>query len=262
MLRTRLFFTISIFLCALYSSSAQDLETLAVAYERIIYDGADLVSTNEALLAKADCYRRLGRYGEASGALARVRLFALTPEERTSVLYQQELCYFLDGDFIQAAALVDEVGDGSADALLLHALVLAYGGEYDKSELFAARYISYDGPSPRLQALLDLYATHPRKRDAASSMVLSFFPPLGHFYNGEVSEGLLSGGLNLAALAFTVANCVGGYWVTGLLGGGIALNYTLMGNHERTAALVEKHNNNDPILFGDRVRAFLLGPAE
>ena len=257
MLRTRLFFTISIFLCALYSSSAQDLETLAVGYERVIFDGADLVSTNEALIAKAGCYRQLGRYAEASETLARVRLFALAPEERTAVLYQQELCHFLGGDFTQAASLVEEVGDGSPDALLLHALVLAYDGQYDKSELYAARYISYDGPSPRLQALLDLYAARPVKRNAAASTVLSFLPPLGHFYNGEVSEGLLSGGLNLAALAFTIANCIGGYWVTGLLGGGIALNYTVMGNHERTSALFEKHKHNDPIEFGDKLRAFL-----
>ena len=256
--RKRLFCTISIFLCALFSSRAQNPDSLAVGYERIVFEGAGLAETNDALLAKADCYMQLGRYRDASSTLARVRLFALSPEERTAVQYQQELCWFLAGDFKQAASLVEEVGDGSSDALLLHALALAYNGQYDESEIYAARFISWDGPSERLPELLALYAAHPRVPDATTTMVLSFFPPLGHFYNGEIGEGLLSGGLNLAALAFTVANFVSGYWVTGLIGGGIALNYTYMGNQQRTSALVEKHRVNDPIIFGDKLRAFLL----
>ena len=258
MLRQRLFCTISIFLCALFSASAQDWESLAVAYERTIFDGAGLEETNNALRAKAHCYKQLGRWADASATLARIRMFALDERARTEVLYEQELCFFLGGEFSQAAALVGEVGDGTREALLLHALVLAYDGRYDESEIYAARFISWDGPSPRLQELLNLYAAHPLSHNATAAMVWSFFPPLGHFYNGEFGEGVLSGTLNAAALAFTVANFVSGYWVTGLLGGGIVLNYTFMGNQERNAALVEKHKRNDAVAFGDRVREFLL----
>ena len=51
MLRKRLFCIISISLCALFSSRAQDWEEMAVAYEREVYDGAGLVEMNAALLA-------------------------------------------------------------------------------------------------------------------------------------------------------------------------------------------------------------------
>ena len=258
MLKTRLFCITCIFLCALYSSRAQNADSLAVGYERIVFEGADIAETNSALLAKAECHKQTGHYREASETLARVGLFALTPDERTEVQYQKELCWLLCGDFAQAASLVEEVGDGSADALLLHALSLAYNGQYAESEIYAARFISWDGPSERLPELLTLYASAPQTYDATTSMVMSFFPPLGHFYNGAIGEGALSGTLNLASMAFTVASFVSGYWVTGLVGGGIALNYTYMGNHERTAALVEQHRINDPIAFGDRLRAFLL----
>ncbi len=258
MLSKRLSCITCIFLCALFSSRAQDPDSLAVGYERIVFDGAGLAETNDALLAKAGCYKQQGRYREASETLARIRLFALTPEERTEVQYQRELCWLLEGEFSQAASMVEEVGDASADALLLHALALAYAGRYDESEIYAARFISWDGPSGRLPELLDLYAHAPQAKNPATAMVLSFFPPLGHFYNGAIGEGLLSGTLNLAALAFTVASFVSGYWVTGLVGGGIALNYTFMGNQERNAALVEKYRRNDPVAFGDKVRAFLL----
>lgn len=230
---------------------------MAVDCERVIWEGADLAATNDALIRKAECYKQLGRYPDASATLSRVRMFALLPEERRQVLYQQELCYFLSGEFNQACSIVEELDDDSPQTLMLHALSLAYAGRYDESEIYAARFISCDGPSARLQQLLDLYASHPVPRSSAAAMALSFLPPCGHIYNGRPAEGLLSAGLNAAALGFTVANLLGGYWITGLLGGGILLNYTFMGGQQRNAALVDMVNNDAALEFGDRVRDFL-----
>ena len=257
MLRTRLFCIISISLCALFSSRAQSLERQAVEYERIIYDGASLQEVNDALLAKADCYVQLGRYSEASATLARVRMFAMLPEERQVVLYKQELCYYLAGEFASAASFINEVEPSSREVLLLHALTLAYAGDYDASEIYAARFLCWDGESPYLDDLLKLYGQHPQPRSQVASILLSMVPPLGHSYNGATSEGLLSAGLNAGALAFTVANLLGGYWVTGLVGGAIALNYTVMGSQERNEALLEMYNRNAPLEFGDKLRDFL-----
>ncbi|MBO6169502.1 MAG: hypothetical protein J6O51_05970 [Bacteroidales bacterium] len=233
------------------------MDSLAVQYERQVYSGASLEEVNAALMGKAECYKMLGRYSDASATLARVRMFALTPEERQELLFQQELCWFMDGDFKQAASLVEEVGDGSQDALLLHALVLAYAGRYDESEIYAARCVSWDGPCERLGELLKYYGAHPRVRSAQTAMALAFVPPLGHLYNGAWGEGLLSLGLNSAAAGFTVANLLGGYWITGIVGGGILLNYTFMGNQQRNAELVSKHNRRGPMEFGDGLRALL-----
>ena len=257
MLRTRLFCTISIFLCALFSSNAQSLESQAVAYERVIYDGAPLQEVNEALGAKADCYMQLGRYSDAAATIARVRMFAMTPEERAQVMYKQELCWYLCGEFAQAASLVSELEPDTQEIMLLHALVLAYAGRYDESEIYAARYISWNGESPYLEELLELYKGHPQPRSELNAMLLAVLPPAGHFYNEAYGEGLLSAGLNAGSLAFTIANLLGGYWVTGIVGGAIAMNYTVMGNQERNAALVAKYNHNSPIEFGDRLREFL-----
>ena len=258
MLRTRLFCTISIFLCALFSSRAQSLELQAVAYERIIYDGASLDEVNSALMSKAECYMQLERWREASETLARVRVFALLPEERKALQYKQELCFFMSGEFAQAASFVSELEPDSKELLLLHALALAYSGHYDESEIYAARYLCWDGESPYLPELYKLYAGHPRPRSEVASILMSVVPPLGHIYNGEPAEGLLSAGMNAGALAFTVANLLGGYWVTGIVGGAIALNYTIMGSQERNAALLEIYKHNAPLEFGDRLRAFLL----
>lgn len=230
---------------------------MAVDCERVIWEGADLGATNDALVRKAECYKQLGRYSDACATLSRVRMFALLPEERQQVLYQQELCYFLSGEFTQACSIIEELQGDRPDILLLHALSLAYAGRYDESEIYAARFISYDGPSPRVQQLLDLYASHPVARNSTTAMVLSFLPPSGHIYNGRPAEGLLSAGLNAAALGFTVANLLGGYWITGIVGGGILLNYTFMGGQQRNAALVDMANNDSALEFGDRVKEFL-----
>ena len=95
------------------------MEGLAVEYERAVYSGASLEEANAALIGKARCYKALGRYAEASSTLARIRMFALTPEERQEVLFQQELCRFMGGEFEQAAAMVEEVEPVSQDVLLL-----------------------------------------------------------------------------------------------------------------------------------------------
>mgnify|MGYP002625748596 FL=1 len=87
MSRIRLFCTISIFLCALFSAEAQDWEGMAVAYERAVWEGAGPEETNAALLGKAECYKQLGRYGDAVSTLARVSMWALSEgEDRKSVV--------------------------------------------------------------------------------------------------------------------------------------------------------------------------------
>ena len=230
---------------------------MAVAYERTIYDGAGLEETNGTLLAKAGCYRQLGRYADASATLDRIRMFALSDEELANVLYQKELCYYLNGDFDQAAMLVEEIEPTSQDILLLHALALAYAGRYDESEIMAARCISWNGPSEHLDELLKLYEGHPRRRSSAAALILGFVPPLGHFYNEAYGEGLLSAGMSAASVAFTVASLLGGYWVTGIAGGSIALDYTFMGAQERSAELTEIYNRNAPLQFGEKLREFM-----
>lgn len=230
---------------------------MAVGYERIIYNGATLEETNQALLAKAECYKQLGRYSDAVSTLSRVRMFALTDDGRNEVLYQQELCHYLAGEFEQAAALSGEVEPLSQDILLLHALALAYAGRYDESEIMAARCICWNGPSEHLEALLKLYEGHPRPRKEKVALALGFVPPLGHIYNEAYGEGALSLGLNAASIAFTAASLLGGYWITGIVGGAIALDYTWLGSQERSVTLAQMYNHNAPLLFGDKLRAFL-----
>ena len=92
--RTLLSFITSIFLCAAFSSEAQertDWELRAVQFERAAFDAEDPYDAAEALVSKAECYKQCGRYADAAATLGRVGMYLLPPERRQEVLYQKEL---------------------------------------------------------------------------------------------------------------------------------------------------------------------------
>ena len=270
--RTLLSFITSIFLCAAFSSEAQertDWELKAVQYERAAFEAADAYDAAEALVSKAECYKQCGRYADAAATLARVGMYLLPPERRADVLYEKELCSYLAGDFEAAASYMEEAGDGTTPRrLLLDALVLGGCARWDesleKSEVLMD--LLYDGAD--LEAadagLAALFSRVPEFRTEKQAVFRSFLPPLGHLYSGHLAEGLVSMGLNAAAFGWTLWQCISGNWVTGLLGGGIALNYTFMGGMERSAELAEQYNQDSMRGFNDALKDLLLThvPAE
>ena len=272
MYRTLRSFITSIFLCAAFSSEAQevtDWALRAVECEYTAYNAEDPREAAEALVEKAYCYRQCGRYDEAAATLGRVSMFQLAPERRDSVLYEKELCSYLAGDFEGAASYMEEAGvSGTPRRLLLDALVLGGCARWDESRARAEKLVTlrYDGAEREaaLQELRDLYSNVPRLKKEGQAVLRSFLPPLGHLYTGHLSEGLASMGLNAAAAGWVVWQCLGGNWITGILGGGVALNATFMGGMERSIELVDEYNRDAMLGFNAVLRDVLLshGQAE
>lgn len=268
--RTLLFFITSIFLCAAVSTRAQEnasWELKAVEYERIVFNSDDLMKANEALMEKSFCYKQCGRYADAASTLSRIKMYMLQPEDRADVLYEKELCSYLAGDFASAAGFMEEadangVDTSDPDRLMLDALVLGECGRWDESKERAEQYVKsiYYGADQKsaLIQLNDFYNGRPELKDERTAMIRAFLPPLGHFYTGNKEEGWLSMGLNAAAAGWCIWNCIAGNWLTGILGGGIALNYSFMGNQERCQYLVEKYNYEASRAFNDSLRKILL----
>ena len=268
--RTLLSFITSIFLCAAFSSEAQertDWELKAVQYERAAFGAEDPYDAAEALVSKAECYKQCGRYADAAATLGRVGLYLLPPERRREVLYQKELCSYLVGDFEAAASYMEEAGGEAVPRrLLLDALVLGECARWDESRERASQLLDllYDGAELKDagEGLEGLFARVPALKEEKQAVLRSFLPPLGHSYSGHPSEGLLSMGLNTAAAGWTVWQCASGNWITGLLGGGIALSYTFMGGMARSAELAEQYNHDAMRGFNDALRTLLLQHAE
>lgn len=266
MYRTLLSFITSIFLFAAFSSEAQertDWELKAVQYERAAWDADDPSEAALALVSKAACYKQCGRYADAVETLGRVSMYLLTPGDRTEVLYEKELCSYLAGDFPAAASYMEEAGDGAVPRrLLLDALVLGECARWDEARSKAGALLGliYSGAElDAAQGELDaLFSEVPEMKEEKQAVFRALFPPLGHLYSGHLSEGLVSMGLNAAAAGWTIWQCICGNWITGLLGGGIALNATLMGGIERNAALAEEYNHDALRGFNDAFRLLLL----
>lgn len=268
--RTLLFFITSTFLCAALSTRAQetvDWELRAVECERVVFSSEDPYEANDALVEKAFCYKQCRRFEDAAATLARVKMFMLTPEGQAEVLYEKELCSYLAGDFDAAAAFIDEADANwmvaqDATKLVLDALVFGECGRWDDSsgraELFVKSLYEGDDLDYALQQIRDFYGSRPELKDDRTAMIRAFLPPFGHFYTENYGEGWLSLALNTAAAGWCVWQCIGGNWISGILGGGIALNYTFMGNQERCAFLVGKYNQEALRSFNASLKELLL----
>lgn len=233
--RTRLFFIISIFLSVAFSSRAQDWEMKAVELERTVFLADDPHVANDALISKARCYRNAGRFEDASATLERIRMYLLSPEEQDSIILERALYSSMSGD---------------VDAALSHLEQLCASG----SEMSATIQ----------EQLSSLKQGRAAKKSENKAMLLAILPPLGHFYTQNYEEGLLSAGMNILAAGWTVWQCASGFWVTGLLGGGMALNYSYMGNIDRSIELAGIYNEARDSEFNDKLRALILShiPAE
>lgn len=218
---------ISIFLFAAFSTSAQTPQEWvykAVECERAVFE-AGSQDVDSLIMAKVQCLKQAGEFASASENLGRIMMFGLTEEQLHDVLYEKELCSYLSGDFEAAASYMKESGRESLSAL--DSLVLAENG---------------------------LLEGMPRVKSEGTATFLSFLPPLGHFYTDNYGEGMLSMALNAGAASFALFNILDGCWVTGILGGAIALNYTFMGNMERTLFLVDKYNYTKRRFFCDSMK--------
>ena len=138
MRRVRLSFIICTFLLIPISAKAQ---MAAVECERILYEGATPAEANAALLRKAQILVDAGRYADATEALDRVRMFALSPEEAARLSYFKALSLYRQKDYAAALAAIEEgtLPEGK-DAQDLETLVRAANGALkgNKSEFLAS----------------------------------------------------------------------------------------------------------------------------
>lgn len=225
--RTLLYFIISTFLFAAFSNEAYGTcpeasdstawLMRAVACERIAFSTDDPEEANEALVRKASCYVHAGKYKEASSTLERVSMYLLSPEKQEDVLCRKEICSYLCGDFEAAEAAALQRNGGVSNG--------------EKTELQTL--------AEQLRSVLE---NSPERKSELTATILAFLPPLGQFYTHNYREGVKAGVLNWGAAAWTVCNCMSGDWITGLLGGGIVLSHTFMGNQDQSMEMVFDYN--------------------
>ena len=109
-----------------------------------------------------------------------------------------------------------------------------------------------------LRGLDGLFARVPALKTEGKAALRSFLPPLGHTYTGHTAEGLYAMAADAASAGWIVWQCLEKNWITGILGGGIALNAAFMGGMERSIGYVEEYNRDAVLGFNAALRDFLL----
>lgn len=112
----QLSYIICIFLSGAFSARAQSVADgspsqamRAVEYERILWEGASPADANAALLARAECLIGLERWADALNSLERLRMFALSSQEREKAAYLKALTNYRMGNNYAAAAILQEL---------------------------------------------------------------------------------------------------------------------------------------------------------
>lgn len=228
--RILLFFITSIFLSAAYSTDAQEYDWAlkAVEAERAVYLAEDPDAANDALIAKAFCYRQAGMFSDASSTLGRVRMYLLSPDRQDAVLLEQALCHCLAGDPEAAVSVLEPRA----------------AHDTELSQALAALRVEFD-------------SAHKYKKEG-TAVALAFLPPLGMWYTKHYGEGMKSFVSNAAAAGWTVWQCLGGCWISGLLGGGLALNHTFMGGIDSSAQYVGEYNDTVRREWNEALKNMLL----
>lgn len=82
----------------------------------------------------------------------------------------------------------------------------------------------------------------PKLKSEWAAMFLTFLVPAGYIYVEKPLEGLLSTSLNALSVLWIVSQISSGCYVSGILGGAIALNGTYLGAQKRVAQLLYQRN--------------------
>ncbi|MBQ7253479.1 MAG: hypothetical protein IJS30_02245 [Bacteroidales bacterium] len=234
----RWFCIISIFLFAAFTTSAQSaLE--AVEYERVLYEGAAPAEANAALLSRAASLVGLQRYDDAADALDRLRLYALSDEDRLRCNHLRAVTLFRTGNYCGAVSCLDEGFPEGKEAWCDAVLILSGAGRFSQARQLAVNIL------PEREAQLnDLFSKAPRFKKEGTTLALSFLPPLGHLYLKE-KNWLPVTLISYGGMALTAWQIVEGNYLNAFLGGGLLLNASYMEHNiatfkERTDAANEK----------------------
>ena len=234
----RWFCIIFIFRFAAFTASAQQSALEAVEYERVLFEGAAPAEANAALLSRAACLLELQRYADAADALDRLRLFALSDEDRLRSNHLRAMTLFRTGNFSGAVSCLDEGFPEGEEASRDAVLILAGAGRFAQARELAVSILP-----EREEQLNAIFSKAPRLKKEGTTLALSFLPPLGHLYLKE-KDWLPVTLVSYGSMALTAFQIVEGNYLNAFLGGGMLLNASYMEHNiatfkERTDAANE-----------------------
>jgi hypothetical protein len=176
--------------------------------------------------------------GRLQAALCeRQAYYAESPAEQNAALMQKARWLECEGDCRHALSTLERVRlfaltPSQRDSIGIRKAYLAFLMEdYDRS----LSYLEEIAQAPDWQS--------PKLKNEWVAMALTFLVPAGFIYVDAPGQGALYTALNALAIGGIVLQISSGCYVSGILGGALALNVTYLGAQEKVALLVQKRNS-------------------
>ncbi|MCW3076265.1 MAG: hypothetical protein JWO32_874 [Bacteroidetes bacterium] len=247
-------------------------EEAATAYERVFFFTKNIDKKIQALLNRANCFKKLGLNYEAYRSLVRIENFELNDSIRCVSYYELALNLYLSSYFNDAekycakAASIPINSKEYKNAVLLHALVLNELNNYSQARLklqdycvganvqvnardslsnFVNRYYSKDN-IPKLKSL---------KKARRLSKCL---PGAGLFYAGKPGKAFANIGFQLLAVGYTAANIYVTNYITAASAGLFMMRSFYTGGVNQLNEVIPKRNYEKTRKFNDNFKSAFI----
>jgi len=240
-------------------------EIAATAYERVYFFSKNNNERTFALLARATCFKNLGRYYEAYNSLARVSHFELDDSLKCVANYQLALNLYLANYFSDAekyCARNYSIPINSIEyknSILLHGFIYNELNNYKYAAQKFNEYTALTNLSLKekdsLSTFVDTYyraKNLPKLKSLKKARRLSkVLPGAGLFYVGKPGKALANISFQLFALGYTGANVYFSNYVTAASAGLFLMRSFYTGGINQLNEVVPKVNYTRSRKFND-----------
>ncbi len=249
-------------------ANAQQYNDAATAYERVYFFSKQPAQQIAALLARATCFKNMGRHYEAYNSLARINRFDLDDSMKCVANYQLALNLYLAGYFNDAEKYcarnysLPVNSEEYKRSVLLHGLIYNQLNNYSTA---AIKFNEYNNLLPISQNYKDSLrrfvsaAYQPKNLPKLKSLkkarrLSKCLPGAGLFYAGKPGKALANIGFQLLALGYTGANVYFANYVTAASAGLFMMRSFYTGGVNQLNEVVPKVNYRRAKKFNDAFR--------
>lgn len=286
---TSAFYSICIFLCAIFSGKGETLAQgnvfqagdslfavgrffeAGIAYERVFFLSQEAGLRAEASLRKSQALKQQGEYARAVMDLQRSLPYAPEDSLRREMLYEMAVCSYLSGVYPQTYSLLQQYEAQYPNAYqpeafsLLWGMVLVKMNNWDQLDEYL---LSFSQPGNETHAqdslvkvihalLLEEYRPVERNPEKAR-MLSTFFPGSGHLYSGKPGAGLLNGFSQLASLGVAGFLAYNQMYIAGVIAGLGMFQSFYFGGIRQAGELTEERNQKEMLAYQESLLELLV----
>lgn len=247
-------------------------EEAATAYERVFFFTTKSDDKIQALIGRANCFKKLGLHYEAYRSLVRIENFELNDSIKCLAYYELALNLYLSSYFNDAekyCAKASSIPINSKEyknTVLLHGLVLNELNSYSQARLKLQDYCITSNVSAEERDSLSNFVNRyysknniPKLKSLKKARRLSkCLPGAGLFYAGKPGKAMANIGFQLIAVGYTAANVYVTNYITAASAGLFMIRSFYTGGVNQLNEVIPKRNYEKTRKFNDNFKSTFI----